>query len=176
MSELEKLSNTTIIPSRSKYQIEHFVVHQHDTPEMQFQQILIEGADLTYKIKLAELNIKKTEIEIARLRNTKDEIDAIEADVKELGLSYTRLTLEGAKYELAVLEELFAKYPIYSYSDIEKNQPEYWNLRLSRQAQLELAERQQGVSAGNLSSMINAGLIKRELEMENNHAIRNLES
>jgi hypothetical protein len=175
MSELEKLSNTTIIPSRSKYQIERFVINQHDTPQMQFQQILIEGADLTYKIKLAEINIKKTQIEISRLRSTGDEIDALEAEEKELGLSYTILTLEGAKYELAVLEELFQKYPMYSYSDIEENQPEYWNLRLNRQAELDVAERREGITAGNLSSMLSAGLIQRKLEVEGNNEIRNLE-
>lgn len=176
MSQLTKLANTTIIPSRSKYQIERFVINQHDTPQMQFQQILIEGADLTYKIKLAELNIKKTEIEISRLKNTGDEIDALEAQEKELGLNYTRLTLEGAKYELAVLEELFSKYPVYSYSDIEKNQPEYWNLRLNRQAELEIAQHQQGISVGNLSSMLNIGMIKRQLEMGDSNEIRNLEN
>jgi hypothetical protein len=175
MSQLAKLSHSTIIPSRSKYQIERFVVNQHDTPQMQFQQILIEGADLTYKIKLAEINIEKTKIEISRLKNTGDEIDALEAEEKELGLNYTRLTLEGAKYELAVLEELFAKYPMYSYSDIEENQPEYWSLRLNRQAELDIAERREGISSGNLASMLNAGLIERKLELEGNDEIRNLE-
>lgn len=176
MTELERLSQTRIIPSRSKYQLEHFVIDQHDTPQMQFQQILIEGADLTYKIRMAELNIKKTEIEISRLKETGDEIDAIEAEEKELGLAYTRLTLEGARYELAVLEELFAKYPVYSYADIEENQPDYWNRRLTRQAELEVAERQQGISVGNLSSMLTTGLIQRNPEVENRNEIRNLAS
>lgn len=167
MSRLAKLAQSQIIPSRSKYQLEHFVIGQHDTPEMQYQQILVEGADLTYKIKMAEFAIKKTEIEIANLKLSDDPIKLIEAEEKELGLMYSKLVLESAKYEWAVLEELFKKYPNYTYAEIEANQSEYWKQRLTRQAEIDQVQAREGITAGNVTSMLNAGLISRTPELEN---------
>ena len=63
---------------RTPYQLERFVVGQHDTPEMQFVQVCRELEALYYTAN------KKTELEIAKLRATGDEIDAIDADIKEL--------------------------------------------------------------------------------------------
>jgi hypothetical protein len=167
MSKLSKLSQTQIIPSRSKFQIEHFVIGQHDTPEMRYQQILIEGADLAYKIKMAEIGIEKTKIEIKKLKKTGDELDALEAKEKELGMAYTSLVLESTRYEYAVLEGLFNQYINYSYEDIEANQPEYWKARLTRQAEIDIAQSRQGITAGNLTSLINAKFLERGLELEN---------
>lgn len=167
MSELAKIAQSQIIPSRSRYQLEHFVIGQHDTSEMRYQQILIEGADLTMKIRMAEFAIEKTEIEIANLKLSDDPIKLIEAKEKELGLAYSKIVLESARYEWAVLEELFKQYPNYSYADIEANQPEYWKARLTRQAQIDQAQAQEGISAGNLTSMLNAGLLQQVAELEN---------
>jgi hypothetical protein len=167
MPELSKITQSQIIPSRSRYQLEHFVIGQHDTPEMQYQQILIEGADLTMKIRMAELAIRKTEIEIANLKLSDDPIKLIEAEEKELGLAYTKLVLESARYEWAVLEELFKKYPNYTYAEIENNQPEYWKQRLTRQAEIDQVQAREGITAGNVASMLNAGLISRTPELEN---------
>jgi hypothetical protein len=167
MSDLAKRASKQIIPSRSRFQMQNFVINQHDTPQMQYQQILIEGADLTYKIKLAELDLQKTTIEIKRLRATGDEIDAIEADKKELGFHYSQVILESTKYELKALEELFAKYPDYSYEDVEADQENYWNLRLTKQAELDVVQARDGISVGNLSSMLMSGMITKANELEN---------
>jgi hypothetical protein len=167
MSELAKIAQSQIIPSRSRYQLEHFVIGQHDTPEMRYQQILIEGADLTMKIKMAEFAMQKTEIEIANLKLSDDPIKLIEAKEKELGLAYSRLVLESTRYEWAVLEDLFKQYPNYSYADIEANQPDYWKARLTRQAEIDRTQAKEGISAGNLTSMLNAGLLQQIPELEN---------
>ena len=76
---------------RTPYQLERFVVGQHDTPEMQFVQVCRELEALYYTIKEVGMANKRTELEIAKLRATGDEIDAIDADIKELGLERTRL-------------------------------------------------------------------------------------
>lgn len=167
MSDLSKIASKQLIPSRSRYQMQHFVVDQHDTPQMQYQQILIEGADLTYKIKIAELDLQKTTIEIERLRATGDEIDAIEADKKELGFHYSQIILESTRYELKALEDLFEKYPQYTYEDIEADQENYWNKRLTKQAELDIVQSRDGISVGNLSSMLNAGIIAKANELTN---------
>ena len=42
---------------RSRYQLIHMVLGQHDTPEMQFYQLCLELQDMTYKFQMAELGI-----------------------------------------------------------------------------------------------------------------------
>lgn len=153
MSELEKVSQGITIPERTRFQIERFVIGQHDTPEMQYRQVLIEAQDLIYKIQLAKIGIKKTELEIQRLLATGDEMEALEAEEKKLGLELTKNVLVGAEQELAVLEEIYKQSPKFSQEDIEANQPEYWSKRLHRQAKHELASRQTGVGANSLQSL-----------------------
>jgi hypothetical protein len=123
---------------RSKFQLEKFVVGQHDTPEQQYRQTLIEVQNLFYTIKVIKLELKKKEIEIAKLKSTGDEIDAIDAEIKELGVEQTRLTMIGAERELKDLVNIWESFEHkYTYEEMETLQPEYWSARLTRQAQLE---------------------------------------
>jgi len=124
---------------RSRFQLEKFVVGQHDTPQMQYQQCVLEIQSLYYTIKSASIEVKKNEIEIERLRATGDEIDELSAQIKELGLEQTRVVAAGAFRELNNLIDILKRYPKYKREDIENNQADYWGSRLSRQAALENA-------------------------------------
>jgi hypothetical protein len=132
------LAMAEVQQARSNFQLENFVVNQHDTDEMRYQQTLIELQQLYYTIKTVSLEMKKTEIEINRLRETNDEIDAINAQIKELGLEQTRLVGIGAFRELDQLLKIYNSFEKkYTREEIEAAQPDYWNKRLSRQATLE---------------------------------------
>jgi hypothetical protein len=132
------LAMAEVQQSRSNFQIEKFVVNQHDTNEMRYMQTIIELQQLYYTIKTVSLEMKKTEIEIFRLRETGDEIDELDAQIKELGLEQTRLVGIGAFRELDQLLKIFNSFEHkYTRDEIEAAQPEYWNKRLSRQATLE---------------------------------------
>jgi hypothetical protein len=123
---------------RSRFQLERFVVGQHDTDDQQYRQTLLEIQTLLYTVKVVKLELKKQEIEIARLKTTGDEIDAIDAEIKELGAEQTRLTMIGAERELRDLLEMWEQFEHkYTYEEMEQLQPEYWSARLTRQAQLE---------------------------------------
>jgi hypothetical protein len=159
---IEPYIQTTIIPSRTRYQLRNFVVATHDTGPMQWRQILLEAQDLMYKIRMAELGLQKNQIKMERLLETGDPIDAIEAEEISLGMTLTERTLEGARMELAWLQELAEETGAYTAEQIEADQPEYWVLRLSRQAELDRLSITQGVTAGNLQSMLNAGLLQKE--------------
>ena len=98
---------TEIQQPRSRYQLVHFVLGQHDTPEMQFYQLMLELQDMGYKLRMAELNVRKTEVEITRLLETGDELDAIEAEEKQVGLEQTQIVMKGAQREIAILEDIF---------------------------------------------------------------------
>jgi hypothetical protein len=160
MTELQKKSSAYIIRSRSDYQLKKFVVGQHDTPEMQYRQILIEAQSLIYNIKAAELSIKKLELEAKKLELANDEIASIEAQEKRLGIAQTLIALDGARAELNCLESLFNNYPQFSPDEIEANQPEYWAKRLSRQAELDVTSFREGITGANLQSMLDAGLFE----------------
>jgi len=123
-----------IIQSRSNFQIQNFVLNQHDTDEMKYMQCINELQNLYYTIKKVTLDLKKAEIEIDRLRKTGDEIDEIEAQKKEIFLEETRIIGVGAFRELDILLNILHSFPRYTRKDIEENQKIYWEKRLSRQA------------------------------------------
>lgn len=161
---LEKYTSNTIIPSRTRFQLRHFVVGLHDTPAMQWRQILIEGQDMAYKIRMAELSIEKAKIEIHKLLSTGDPIDAIEAEEKQLGMTLTERTLQGARMELQWLQEMAEEVGPFTFEEIEDDQPEYWTKRLQRQADIDQFSIANGISTGNVQSMLNAGLLSEKGE------------
>lgn len=123
---------------RSRFQLEKFVVEQHDTEEQQYKQCLLELQQLIYTYKVVSLQLQKQTIEIERLKATGDEIDSIEAQIKELNKEQTLLTMLGTERELKDLIEIWEKFEHkFTYEEMEELQPVYWKNRLSRQAHLE---------------------------------------
>jgi len=154
------LAMAEIQQSRSNYQLEKFVVNQHETPEMQYLQTLIELQRLYYTIRSVSLQMKKAEIEISRKRATGDEIDEIEAQMKELNLEQTRVVGIGAFRELEKLLSIYDSFEHkYTREEIEAAQPEYWNKRLHRQATLEAIGGNQA-QAGHLDSLRQIGALE----------------
>ena len=123
---------------RTRYQLERFVIGAHDTAEMQFVQVCRELEALYYTIKEVGLRNKKTEIEITKLRETNDEIDALEADIKELNLERTRLVAIGARRELDILTEIYDTIPHFTRDQIDGSQATYWQARLMRQTNYQI--------------------------------------
>ena len=157
---------------RSRYQLIHFVIGQHDTAEMRFYQLCIELQDMGYKLRMAQLGVRKSEVEIARLLATGDELDAIEAEEKQVGLDHTRIAMLGAEREVAILTDLFDESTHYTRAEIEHAQPEYWQARLTRQTNLQLMAG--GVGWAQLDAMRQAGLLdelvaERERHLSNGH-------
>ena len=142
---------------RSRFQLVHFVIGQHDTPEMRFYQLCLELQDMGHKLRMAQLSVRKTEIEIARLLETGDELDAIEAEEKQVGLGQTRIVMGGAEREIAVLTDLFNESQKFTRDEIEHAQPEYWQKRLTRQTNLQIMSG--GVQWAQLDSMRQIGLL-----------------
>lgn len=172
--DIEKYTEKYIFPSRSRYQLENFVIGQHDTPQMQWKQVLLEGQQLAYNIKSAEISLKKTQREMENLLSTGDEIDALDAEQKRLDIILTQRTLEGAKLELQWLEEIAGQIGAYTFEEVEEDQANYWRLRLQRQADTDALSQIEGISPANISSMMNAGMI--EYKKEGNNEIPNLEA
>ena len=163
---------TEVQQPRSRYHLVHFVLGQHDTPEMRFYQLCLELQDMGFKLRMAQLNVRKTEVEIARLLETGDELDAIEAEEKQVGLDQTEIVMRGAERELAILTDLFDESQKFTRDEIEHAQPEYWQKRLTRQTNLQIMSG--GVQWAQLDSLRQAGLLdeliaERERQTSNGH-------
>lgn len=159
---LQLHTQTTVIVGRSRFQLQNFVIGQHDTPQMKWRQILIEAQQLAYNIRMAELDIERKRIEIHKLLSTGDPLDAIEAEEKQLGIVLTERTLVGARLEMSWLEELAEEVGSYTFDEIEADQPNYWEKRLQRQADIDQFSTRNGIGAGNVQSMLNAGLLRNK--------------
>jgi hypothetical protein len=150
---------------RSNYQIYNFVVNQHDTEQQRYLQCLREIQSLYYTIKRVSLDMQKTEIKIKRLRETEDEIDKLDADILELGLEETRVVGLGSFRELEFLLNLYNSFEKkYTRQEVEDSEPEYWQKRLNRQAEMDSASARLGISAGNLEALRQIGLLGRQIE------------
>ena len=152
---------------RSRFQLVHFVIGQHDTPEMRFYQLCLELQDMGYKLRMAQLGVRKTEVEIRRLVETGDELDAIEAEEKQVGLEQTRVVMLGAEREIAILTDLFDESQKFTRAEIEHAQPEYWHARLTRQTNLQIMAG--GVQWAQLDSMRQAGILEETIAAHQPH-------
>ena len=152
---------------RSRYQLVHFVIGQHDTPEMRFYQLCLELQDMGYKLRMAQLGVRKAEVEIRRLIETGDELDAIEAEEKQVDLEQTRIVMLGAEREVAVLTDLFDESQKFTRDEIEHAQPEYWHARLTRQTDLQIMAG--GVQWAQLDSMRQAGILDEAIAAHQPH-------
>jgi hypothetical protein len=159
MFEQIETSIAEIQQSRSRFQLEKFVIGQHPTKEMQFFQLCIELQDLIYKYKYSKISLQKQELKIKRLRATKDELDELEAQEIEIGMEQTRLAVIGAERELGHLFEIYnGLEKKYTRSEIEQAQPDYWRDRLTNNARAMLMGGV-SVSPAHIESMQQAGVL-----------------
>lgn len=157
-TEIEKAIAEVQQP-RSRFQLERFVLGQHATPEMQYYQIVIELQDSIHKYKLAQISVKKSELKIAKLRATGDELDELKAQEVELGLAQTGFAMVGAEREMKHLLEIFDTFSHkYSRAEIEAAQPDYWQARLTNNAKAMLMGGQ-SVNAAHIEAMEQAGVL-----------------
>ena len=154
------LSISEIQQARSNFQIENFVINQHDTPEMKYYQTLIELQNLYYTIKIINLQMKKAKIQINDLKKTGNEIDKIDAEIREIEFEQIKVVAIGTVREIEKLLTIYNSFDKkYTREEIEKNQEEYWSKRLHRQAVLELMANGSTAQAGHLESLRQIGII-----------------
>ena len=151
--------------SRSRYQIIHFVLGQHDTPEMRFYQLCLELQTMSHALRMVEIGTRKTKLEIKRLLETGDEMDALEAEEKQAQLDETMIIFNGTERELGILVDLFNEAQQYTRDEIEHAQPEYWQQRMIRQTNLQILSG--SVGWAQLDSMRQGGLLDEMLAERN---------
>jgi len=148
---------------RSRFQLEKFVLGQHDTPEMKYYQVCIELQDMIFKLRMAEISQKKCEIKVLRFRESGDEIDELEAQELELGKEQTDLAISGAKREISHLADLWSGFEHkFTREEIEFAQPDYWKIRLTNTARTQLMSG--AVNPAQIEALQQAGILEEFME------------
>lgn len=143
---------------RSKFALERFVVGQHPTPIRQLKQCIIELRSKLNQIRRALIQRKIVCLQIAKLRESGDEIKQLKADLAEIGLEESDLGLVGTIQEFKALFEIWKALDLHpTAEEFEQDEQLYWFRRLSHQADLDLASRDTGISYGNLQALEQAG-------------------
>lgn len=145
---------------RSDFALIHFVVGMHDKPGRQRMQAVLELQIKMFNIRRAqldeqELNIKRRVQE--KITNTNgDENDKalakIEMERIDVNLAELNLARLGAIREAECLLSILDQLPQYTYEQLQAEEAEYWQARLSRQAGQDL--RAMGaVTPGNIEAI-----------------------
>ncbi len=120
---------------RTAYVLDKFVVGQHDTDETRYSQCVLELQVKYDNIRRAKLNKKKILIKIEELEKKGGEIELIDADLMRIDLEEQDRAMLGALREFEALYKIWQSFPQkYTRQQLDANQPEYWQLRLQRQA------------------------------------------
>lgn len=149
--------------SRTDFQIEHFVLGQHDTKPMQFHQVCMEIVELSYNIRIGVLELEKMSVRRQRLLESNDPVDALDAQILDISIERSSAVLHGSLDELNSLIACYESFPHkYLRSEIESDQLNYWKNRLVRQAALE----ESAVSTAHsehLNSLLQAGILHKSM-------------
>ena len=123
---------------RSRYMLEHLTLGAHDTAEMRFYYCVIELDAKLHAYKLATINKRRQEREMARLKES-DEPDA-DLDLEEAELNYQHFlgVMAGGERELRDLLDIYEAMEHFTRAQIDANQQAYWKARMTRQTQLQI--------------------------------------
>lgn len=143
---------------RTSFQLERFVMQEHDLPERKFLQLMMELKSMRDGFISDCFEIEKLKIEIKRLIATNDEIDNLEACKKQYILRQCEENMIFREREIKTIVRLINALPkIYTYDEIEAAESVYWEHRLTRQAFEDMVSAQTGINQGNVRANIQAG-------------------
>jgi hypothetical protein len=143
---------------RTSFQLERFVMQEHDLPERKFLQLMMELKSMRDGFIGDVFEIEKMKIEIKRLIAKNDEVDTLEAMKKQYFLKQLEENMIFREREIKTIVRLINSLPkIYTYDEIEAAESRYWECRLTRQAFEDMASAQTGINQGNIRANIQAG-------------------
>jgi hypothetical protein len=149
--------------SRTPYALDKLVVKTHFTPEQQYVQCVVEIQNAYYTLRLAGLDCRKKELELATIPDT--DIGRIDREIKELELEQARLGMLGRERELQALVEIWRSFPQrYTRRQIDAASRTEYERKLSAQSVHDLMAMGR-VSVGNLEGLRQVGIRDEFLKM-----------
>lgn len=144
-----------IFQSRTAFQLDNFVLKQHDTEPMQYLQLCLELQSMMQVYEVTVLTMKKDEMVAKRLLASNNPEKKLEGEIQLVNNKYARISLAAKARELQLLIQMYREAKKFTREEMEADQAHYWNRRLTRQA---IGERSGG-SAGNFYAMWQAGMV-----------------
>lgn len=155
--DLGKIDFSKYTAGRTSFQLERFVMQEHDLPERKFLQLMMELKSMRDGFIGDCFEIEKLKIEIKRLLANNDEIDNLEACKKQYMLRQYEENMIFREREIKTIVRLINSLPkIYTYDEIEAAESVYWEHRLTRQAFEDMVSAQTGINQGNVRANIQA--------------------
>lgn len=143
---------------RTLFQLEKFVMNEHDLPERKFLQLILELKSARDGFIGDYFEMEKLKIQIKRLMSTNDELDTLEAIRQQYLLRQLEENSIFREREIIHIVNLINSLPkVYTYEEIEQAECAYWDKRLTRQAFEDMLCAQTGINQGNIRSNIQAG-------------------
>ena len=173
--DLTNIDFTTHYSGRTFFQIERFVMQEHDLPERRFLQLMMELRSIRDGFIQDSIEIEKIKIQIKRLLATGDEIDKLEAMKKQYNLEHYVSGMVVRRDEVKHIAKLLKQLPkIYTKQEIEAAEERYWEKRLTRQAAEEMVSAQTGINSGNIRANIQAktSLSNTLLELQKENLVK----
>jgi len=156
--DLGKIDFSKYTAGRTSFQLERFVMQEHDLPERKFLQLMMELKSMRDGFIGDVFEMEKMKIEIKRLIAKNDEVDTLEAMKKQYFLKQLEENMIFREREIKTIVRLINSLPkIYTYDEIEAAESRYWECRLTRQAFEDMASAQTGINQGNIRANIQAG-------------------
>lgn len=123
---------------RSRFMLEHLTLAEHDTPEMRFYYCVIELNDKLHKYRIAEVNKERMERELGRLAESTEPDADLDLREKQLEYDFFLGVFAGAERELRALLDIYEGMEHFTRDQIDANQREYWEARMTRQTELQI--------------------------------------
>lgn len=138
--------------SRSDYQLKHFVVGQHESPERRYLQIVLELQRKVSVLRRAKISLRQSQ------RKYAEEVDADERELIALDIEDGSLAISGAMREFNYLYAMYLASPKFTAEQLQEAEQAYWETRLARQSSLDI-EATGRIGVGNLDALRQAGML-----------------
>jgi hypothetical protein len=137
---------------RSDYQLRKFVVGEHETPERQYLQVVVEMQRKVSALRRAVIERRK------KLNAIDKEVDPDEKELMQIDLDDMNFAITGAMREFDTLYAIYKSLPTFTAQELQDAEENYWIRRLMRQSQVDLDCFGQ-VSPGNMDALRQAGIV-----------------
>lgn len=162
--EIEKLLQKMlrITQNRTPFQLKHFVVGSHDKPGRQYWQVMMELqslmmalGDMADDMEMAHIELQETIIELEN-ESDKWKKEKHQVNIRRMKRKYLsqKFSITARIREADYLLELLNTMPEYTLDEIIAEEPEYWRVRLRRQAYLGMRGAATGMGFGNLDAIL----------------------
>ena len=142
---------------RSRFMLEKMTLGEHDTPEMRFYYCVVELNDKLHKFRLAEIGKERMEREMARLEKSDEQDADLDLREKRAGYDFFMGVMAGGERELRDLFDIYEGMEHFTREEIDANQREYWEARMTRQTQMQIMAG--GVQWSQLDALRQVGLL-----------------